>query len=347
MSCAASPPIGLAATNDIDALLALEPDCVIYNPMWFNVDEMVRILESGANIVATAAFINGQSYPDDGRQRILDACAKGGSSMFGSGVSPGYIELIAIALANASDRIDHVLISEEADTTAYDSPPTEIPVGFGRPLDDPELPAMTAAATVVFSEAVALVGDALGVVFDEIVCEAEYAKTTKELDLGSWTLAKDTVAGVTIHWLGKIGGKSIVEMRVRWRKGDALEPDWDVGMGWTIEIQGRPDDHHEDRHPAAAVLRGDDHGGVHGPRAHPHRAARHQRHPRRRRRAARDRHLRRHPAPAAQGLRPDLTWGKSGPVGSPGRSASRGLVGDAWRSRWGSRSSGSDTSCSR
>ena len=60
------------------------------------------------------------------------------------------------------------------------------------------------------------------------------------VDLGSWTLAKDTVAGVTIHWLGKIGGKSIVEMRVRWRKGDALEPDWDVGMGWTIEIQGRP-----------------------------------------------------------------------------------------------------------
>jgi hypothetical protein len=205
------PLIGLMATHDVDALLALKPDCVIYNPMWFDVDELVRILESGANIVAT-----------------------------GSGVSPGYIELIAVALANASDRIDHVLISEEADTTAYDSPPTEIPVGFGRPLDDPALPEMTAAATVVFSEAVALIGDALGVVFDEIVCEAEYAKTTKELDLGSWTLAKDTVAGVTIHWLGQIAGKNIVEMRVRWRKGDSLEPDWDVGMGWAIEIQGRP-----------------------------------------------------------------------------------------------------------
>ena len=92
------PPIGLAATNDVDALLALEPDCVIYNPMWFDVDEMVRILESGTNIVATAAFINGHSYPDDGRQRILDASAKGGSSIFGSGVSPGYIELIAVGV---------------------------------------------------------------------------------------------------------------------------------------------------------------------------------------------------------------------------------------------------------
>lgn len=233
-------PTGVTATGDVGALLALKPDCVVYNPMWFDVDEMIRILEAGVNIVTTAAFLNGRSYPDDGRQRILDACRRGGSSIFGSGVSPGFIELIAVALANASDRIDQVLISEEADTTAYDSPATEIPVGFGRPIDDPELPAMAAAGTAVFGEAVALVGDALGVELDEIVCEAEFARTTKDLDLGSWTIAEGTVAGVTIHWLGRIGGRTVIEVRARWRKGDSIEPDWPVGMGWNIEIRGRP-----------------------------------------------------------------------------------------------------------
>jgi 2,4-diaminopentanoate dehydrogenase len=233
-------PIGVAATDDVQALLALEPDCVVYNPMWFDVGEMARILEAGVNMVVTAAFVDGTSYPDDGRQRLVDACEKGGSSLFGSGISPGFVQLVTIALAGASDRIDRIVISESADTTAYDSPATEIPVGFGRPLDDPELPAMTAAATVVFSEAVALVGDALGVEFDEIVCEAEYAKTTKDVDLGSWRLDKDTVAGVTIHWHGKVAGQSIVEVRVRWRKGDSIVPDWDIGMGWEIEIHGRP-----------------------------------------------------------------------------------------------------------
>jgi 2,4-diaminopentanoate dehydrogenase len=126
-------PIGVRATDDIDALLALAPDCVVYNPMWFDVDHMVRILEAGINLVSSAAFIDGSSLPGDGRQRLVDACHKGASSVFGSGVSPGYIELVAIALANASDRIDRIVISEEADTTAYDSPATEIPVGFGRP----------------------------------------------------------------------------------------------------------------------------------------------------------------------------------------------------------------------
>src|SRR3954462_643507 len=52
-------PIGVLATNDVDALLALKADCVVYNPMWIDVDVMVRILESGSNIVSTAAFITG------------------------------------------------------------------------------------------------------------------------------------------------------------------------------------------------------------------------------------------------------------------------------------------------
>ena len=92
-----------------------------------------------------------------------------------------------------------------------------------------------------------------------IVCEAEYAKTTNELHLGSWTLAKDTVAGVTIHWLGKIDGKSIVETRVRWRKGDALEP---VG---TLVWAGRSRSRAGQRSPRRSrfsrrLLRGENHG---------------------------------------------------------------------------------------
>lgn len=52
-------PTGVTATDDVDALLALGADGVVYNPMWPDVDEMVRILESGANVVSTAASITG------------------------------------------------------------------------------------------------------------------------------------------------------------------------------------------------------------------------------------------------------------------------------------------------
>ncbi|ADP79403.1 NAD(P)H-dependent amine dehydrogenase family protein [Pseudofrankia inefficax] len=232
-------PTGVLATADVDALLGLKPDCVVYNPMWPDIDEIVRILESGANIVSTAAFITGHSL-GDGRRRIAEACARGQSSIFGSGINPGFADLVAIVSASCCDRVDKVVVTETADISGYDSPATELPVGFGRPMDDPELPRMTASATAVFEDAVRLLGDALGVEFDEVVCEAEYARTTQDVDLGSWQIAANHVAGIAISWQGRIGGRTIVDLRVRWRKGQTLDPDWEINTGYVIEVQGRP-----------------------------------------------------------------------------------------------------------
>jgi hypothetical protein len=232
-------PVGLAATDDVDALLALKPDCVVYNPMWPDVDELVRILESGANVVSTAAFVTGHANPGD-RDRILDACERGGSSMFGTGISPGFVELMGIAAANVCDRIDKITIAEASDTTLYDSPDTERPAGFGRPIDDPELPGMAAVGTAVFGEAVALVADALGIELDEIVCEAEYARTTEDVVMDSWTIEAGCVSGVAASWQGRVGGRTVVELSVRWKKGQTLDPDWQIEEGHVITVEGRP-----------------------------------------------------------------------------------------------------------
>jgi len=232
-------PVGVAATDDVAALLALRPGCVVYNPMWPDTDELVRILEAGVNVVSTAAFINGRANLAD-RERILEACEQGGASMFGTGISPGFVELIGIAAAGICDRIDKITINEGSDTTLYDSPATELPCGFGRPIDDPELPGMAAKGTAVFGEAVAMVADALGVELDEIVCEAEYAQTTDDVVMDSWTIAAGCVAGVAASWQGKVGDRTVVELNVRWKKGQTLDPDWQIEEGHVIQIDGRP-----------------------------------------------------------------------------------------------------------
>ena len=232
-------PVGVAATNDVDALLAAKPDCVVYNPMWPSADEVVRILEAGVNVVSTAAFINGLGHTDE-RQRILDACERGGASMFGTGISPGWVELMGISAANICDRIDKLTIDEASDTTLYDSPDTERPAGFGRAIDDPELPGMAETGTAVFGEAVAMVADALGIELDDIVCEAEYAQTTEDVVMDSWTIPAGHVAGVAASWQGRVGGRTVVELNVRWKKGQTLDPDWTIEEGHVITIEGRP-----------------------------------------------------------------------------------------------------------
>jgi 4-hydroxy-tetrahydrodipicolinate reductase len=233
-------PLGVAATNDVDALLSLEPECVVYNPMWPSIDELIRILAAGVNVVTTAAFINGRRLGDD-RDRLVQACERGRSSLMGTGVSPGFAELVAITIAGICGRVDKVTVREQADTTFYDSPETEKLAGFGQPIDHPGLAQMVREGTAVFGEAVAMVADALGVELDDIVCESEFAQTTEDLEMASWTIPTGCVAGVAASWQGRIGDRTVVDLNVRWKKGTTLEPDWVIEKdGWLITVDGLP-----------------------------------------------------------------------------------------------------------
>jgi 2,4-diaminopentanoate dehydrogenase len=231
---------GVAATSDVDALLALKPDCVVYNPKWPNISDLVQILESGVNVVTTAAFITGDALLPDDRTQLADACERGQSSLFGTGMNPGLANLLGIVSAGLCDRIDSITITESVDSTGYDSPETELPVGFARPIDDPGLPAMTEAGTKVFGDAVRLVADALGLRLDSVRCVAEYAQTIEDLDLGSWSIPAGCVAGVAVRWQGIHDGRVVVSLDARWRKGQHLEPDWKVEHGYIVDIQGQP-----------------------------------------------------------------------------------------------------------
>lgn len=233
-------PLGIVATNDVGALLDLKPDCVVYNPMWPSIDELVRILEAGVDVVTTAAFINGRRLGAD-RDRLVEACERGGSSLLGTGVSPGFADLIAVTVAGMCSRIDKITVSETADTTFYDSPETERPVGFGEPIDHPDLHDMARVGTAVFSEAVAMVADGLGVELDDIVCESEFTKTTEDVEMASWTIAAGCVAGVAVSWQGRVRDRTLVDLNVRWKKGSTLEPDWVIERdGWVIRVDGLP-----------------------------------------------------------------------------------------------------------
>lgn len=232
--------LGVTATDDVEALLVLKPDCVVYNPMFADLDEMVRILGAGINIVSTSEFITGHFF-GEGRDRIAAACEQGGSTIFGSGINPGFIQLFAIVSAGLSEQVTKVSVVEAIDTTIYNSPATEKPMGFGYPIDQPDLKEITEKGSAIFKDGVLLVADALGVELDDVRCDVSYAQTTQDLALpGDWTIAKGCVAGVDVGWKGIVGDKEVIEIRGRWRKGQTLEPDWQLDMGYTVEVQGTP-----------------------------------------------------------------------------------------------------------
>ena len=84
-----------------------------------------------------------------------------------------------------------VSVVEAIDTTIYNSPATEKPMGFGYPIGQPNLKAITERGSGIFRNGVLLIADALGVQLDDVRCDPEYAQTTEDLLLpGDWTIAR-------------------------------------------------------------------------------------------------------------------------------------------------------------
>jgi hypothetical protein len=233
-------PTGVSATNDVDALLALAPDCVSYNPIWPDIDEMCRILESGSNICSTAGFITGRALGADALARLEAATRAGSSTLFGTGINPGFANLFALMSAGICDRVERITVLESADATGYASADTQLSVGFAHDPDAPGTAAMTEAGSAVFGDAVAMMGDALGVTLTDIAFEVEYARATQTMDLGFMEIPEGTVAGVSACWFGAVGDRRLVECRVQWKMGEHMEPDWQLRHGYFVDIDGEP-----------------------------------------------------------------------------------------------------------
>jgi 4-hydroxy-tetrahydrodipicolinate reductase len=113
-------PVGVAATTDVDALVALDADCVIHTPQAFDPNvmdaEVIRLLESGKNVVSTAGY----HFPPamgEGRAEALEAaCRRGGTTIMGAGLHPPYaVTALAIPLTGAMTEVERIELVEAAD----------------------------------------------------------------------------------------------------------------------------------------------------------------------------------------------------------------------------------------
>src|SRR3984893_2677130 len=232
--------IGVFATDNIQALLALKPDCVVYMPQSPNVEHMVRILEAGCNIVSTAYFINGTAFASGDLARIEAAALRGGVSLYGSGINPGFANVLALVATAGCARIDRISVLESVDSTPYASPGTWTAVGFGRPVTDPEVPGITERMMPSFREAVGMMADALRFKVDETRYSVEFAAATEDVDLGYMKIGKGCISGLRGCWSGFVGTKAVIELKFAWKLGYQLMPDWPIEDGYLIEIYGEP-----------------------------------------------------------------------------------------------------------
>ena len=93
-------------------------DCVLYSPLLPQQDEVVRILESGKNVVTPVGWFYPFRAP--GIAELEAACRKGGVSLHGTGIHPGGItELLPLTVSSLCRNIRHVRAEEFSDIRVY------------------------------------------------------------------------------------------------------------------------------------------------------------------------------------------------------------------------------------
>jgi hypothetical protein len=232
-------PLGVLATNKIDEFIAARPDCVLYMPLVWNVDDMARLLEAGINVISTANFITGLSFGPEAVEKLNDAARRGGVSLYGTGINPGQANILGLAASAACSRIYKITVREAVDATLYASKDTWVSLGFGGPADAPGLKEKVKDRALVFIDTVEMMAHALKVQIDDIGFDAEFATADEDLHLGYMDIAKGTVCALRMTYSGLVKGERVVELQLIWRLGYAMTPEWPV-EGYVVEIDGEP-----------------------------------------------------------------------------------------------------------
>ena len=232
---------GVLATSSIADVLALGSDCILYLQQGCDVDDVCRILESGANIVTTRGeFHRPVSMDPDVRQRVEDACAKGGTSIHSTGSSPGFIsEALPIVLMSMERHLDLLQIDEFADMSSRDSPELLFEImGFGG--DPAKFDARRFGHLAhAFGPSLSSLADAVGMPLDSIEAGGDVAVATRDVDITAGTVAAGTVAAQRPSVTALRDGAPLMRFHANWYVTTDVEPAWDLReTGWRVQVLG-------------------------------------------------------------------------------------------------------------
>lgn len=238
-------PIGVAATTDVDAILALDADCVLYTPRTAHVDDVCAVLASGKNVATTAFMFHPRRMDSTDRDRVLAACEAGSSSVHGSGLNPGNLSgVLPLALSGISRTIEHITLQERADWSVYESTGITFDnMAFGEPVESisPTATDFLAFNSSIFQEQVWFLADTLGADLDEVTATVEAVAAQEDHQIFDHLLRAGTTAGQRWNWKGLRDGQTRVEIETLWTVGNEYPGHWPKPRhGWTLTIEGYP-----------------------------------------------------------------------------------------------------------
>jgi 4-hydroxy-tetrahydrodipicolinate reductase len=240
--------LGVKATDQIDDILRAKPDVVNFNGVWPDIDTFCTLLDNGINVVTTSDWITGhhrdRNHPHPSgvkpTELIEAACQRGGTTLYGTGMNPGLAQILGVVATAGMGRVDHVTVLETVDVSCHHSVDTWKNVGYGRPVDDPEVPALLETGCTVFADSIYMMADCLDLQIDDVAFGCELGACTEDVDLGWWKLPKGSVGASLAKFRGLSDGEPKIEVHLEWQMTPKTEPRWNVQGCYITTIEGDP-----------------------------------------------------------------------------------------------------------
>ena len=245
-------PTGVIATNDADALLALDADCVCYTATadlrpTEAIADMARIAASGKNIVSSSVVpLVFPPHVEPGMRKPLeDACATAGVSCFTSGIDPGWAnDLLPLVLTGTCEYITELRVMEVVNYATYAQPTVLFDtMGFGQALDAKPLLLIPGVLSFAWGGTVKALAAGLGVEIEELREVHERKPAPDKIDLGFGVVEEGTTAALRFEVQGIVDGEPKIILEHVTRLDDALAPEWPqpVGhSGYRVIVTGTP-----------------------------------------------------------------------------------------------------------
>ncbi|HKS53665.1 MAG TPA: hypothetical protein VJS12_00190 [Steroidobacteraceae bacterium] len=263
------PVTGVRATNRIEDIIAAKPDVVLHMsritlPYQQQNADVARLLAAGIDVISTAGFHHPACHAVAYAGPLLEACKRGGSTLAGVGLNPGFIaERVATLLTGLCSQLDAVACYEVADASAMPSPEFVFGLmGFGADPRERDVTTEPLAAMYgeLFMEVFHAVADALGTRVASLTPEHSVTLAPRELHIKAGKIAAGTVAATQWRWRARLESGVEVLHSVTWTADPALHgAAHREAAAWRIEIAGRPNVKAtialEDPDPAAPHMR--------------------------------------------------------------------------------------------
>ncbi|MFD9454713.1 dihydrodipicolinate reductase [Streptomyces sp. NPDC059985] len=247
-------PLGVVATDDVEAVLAARPAAVVYAASGDvrpddALADLVRAVSAGAAVVSPALYplYDHRNAPPEFRDPLLAAVEEGGGSLFASGVDPGWgNDVLPLLLSGLGTTIDVIRCQEIFDYSTYDQPDSvRYLVGMGQPMDFEPMMLMPSVPTMVWGGQVRMMARALGVELDEIRETSDRRAldtTVTTRTMGDFEAG--TQGAIRFEVQGIVEGEPRIVIEHVTRIHASCAPDWptppDGAGAHRVVIEGRP-----------------------------------------------------------------------------------------------------------